>query len=133
MRAPARIPILYVILGVLLLVSVVPMYFYATRVVDVSRDSLERNEKLLENELTRSLGEDIGQRQSNLRTMLANFSRAVEVVSGGDLAGGRIDTPQLRSLLEKFVSSSDDLAYATLLNVESRGISAGRVQPDAFM
>lgn len=133
MRSPAKIPILYVILGVLVLVSVVPMYFYANRVVAINRDSLEGNEKLLENELTRSLGEDIGQRQNNLRAMLTNFSKAVEVVSGGDLAGGRIDTPQLRSLLEKFVTSSEGLAYATLLNVESRGITAGRVQPDAFM
>src|SRR6202030_1401640 len=32
-----------------------------------------------------------------------------------------------------FVSSSDELAYATLLNSEAKGISAGRIAPDAFL
>jgi HD-GYP domain-containing protein (c-di-GMP phosphodiesterase class II) len=36
-------------------------------------------------------------------------------------------------LLENFVSSSDDIAYATLLNSEAKGISAGRIAPDAFL
>ena len=35
--------------------------------------------------------------------------------------------------METFVSSSDDLAYVTLLNSESKGISAGRIAPDAFL
>ncbi len=133
MHIPARIPILYLILGVLVLVSVVPMYFYATRVVAINRDRLKTNEMLLQNTITRSLGDDIGQRQNNLRTMLLNFSSAVEVASGGNLTGGNVEAPQLRALLEKFVSSSTDLASATLLNSASKGISAGRMQPDAFV
>jgi len=36
-------------------------------------------------------------------------------------------------LLENFVSSSDELAYATLLNSDAKGISAGRIAPDAFL
>ncbi len=39
----------------------------------------------------------------------------------------------MRALLENFVSSSDDIAYATLLNAEAKGISAGRIAPDAFL
>lgn len=133
MHIPARIPILYLILGVLVLVSVVPMYFYATRVVAINRDRLKTNEMLLQNTITRSLGDDIGQRQNNLRTMLSNFCSAVEVASGGDLTGGKVESPQLQALLEKFVSFSPDVAYATLLNSQSKGISAGRVLPDAFV
>jgi len=133
MRAPTRIPILYLILGVLVLVGVVPMYFYSSRVVDINREGLKVNEQLLENELTRSLGEDIGQRQKSLRTMLTNFTTSVEITSNGSLRGNKLDSPQLRSLLERFVASSGDLAYATLFNDESKGISAGRVQLDAFM
>ncbi|MFB3915619.1 MAG: HD domain-containing phosphohydrolase [Terriglobales bacterium] len=133
MQIPARIPILYLILGVLVLVSVVPMYFYATRVVAINRDRLKTNEMLLQNTITRSLGDDIGQRQNNLRTMLSNFSSAVEVASGGNLTGGKVESPQLQALLEKFVSFSSDVAYATLLNSESKGISAGRVVPDVFL
>ncbi len=52
---PARIPILYLILGVLILVSVVPLYIYGTRVVDISRERLKTNENLLQNTVTGSL------------------------------------------------------------------------------
>ncbi len=133
MRLPGRIPILYLILGVLVMVSVVPMYFYSTRVVAINRERLKVNEQLLENELTRSLAEDIAQRDKNLGIMLANFTTAVEVTSGGRLDGDSISSPQLKALLEKFVTSSKDLASASLVNAESKGISAGRVQPDLFM
>src|SRR5579871_6162580 len=133
MPLPSRIPISYLILSVLLLVSVVPMYFYATQVVSINRDRLKTNEMLLQNTITRSLSDDIAQRQSNLQAMLGNFSSAVQVSSGGDLGNERVNAPELRALLEKFVSSSDDLVYATLLNVDAKGISAGRIAPDAFL
>ena len=41
---PARIPILYVILGVLLVISIVPMYFYSAQVEAINRDRLKTNE-----------------------------------------------------------------------------------------
>jgi hypothetical protein len=42
-------------------------------------------------------------------------------------------TPELRAMLENFVSSSNDIAYATLLNADAKGVSAGRIEPDAFL
>ena len=42
-------------------------------------------------------------------------------------------TPELRAMLENFVSSSNDIAYATLLNTDAKGVSAGRIEPDAFL
>ena len=65
--------------------------------------------------------------------MLANLSSAIQVASGGDIGGKNIEAPELRALLENFVSSSDEVAYATLLNSEAKGISAGRIAPDAFL
>ncbi len=130
---PARIPILYLILGVLILVSVVPMYFYATQVVARNRIHLKTNEMELENTITRSLADDIEHRQSNLRILLSNVSSALQVASGGNLGGDNVSAPELRALLEKFVSSSNDFAYATLLNAETKGIYAGRIAPDMFM
>jgi len=64
---------------------------------------------------------------------LANLSSAIQVASGGDIGGKNIQAPELRALLENFVSSSDELAYATLLNSEAKGVSAGRIAPDAFL
>ncbi len=130
---PSRVPILYVILSVLVLISVVPMYFYSAQVEAINRDRLITNERLLQNTVTRSLADDISQRQESLRMMLANLSSALQVASGGDITGQNVQAPELRALLENFVSSSDDVAYATLLNSESKGISAGRIAPDAFL
>ena len=130
---PARIPILYVILGVLLVISIVPMYFYSAQVEAINRDRLKTNEMLLQNTVTRSLADDLSQHERSLRMMLANLSSAIEVASGGDIGSKNIEAPELRALLENFVSSSDELAYATLLNSDAKGISAGRIAPDAFL
>jgi HD-GYP domain-containing protein (c-di-GMP phosphodiesterase class II) len=130
---PARLPILYLILGVLLLVSIVPMYFYSSRVVAINRERLETNEKLLQNTITRTLAEDIALRQDSVRTMLANLSSAIQISSGNDIAGAHVRTPELRALLETFISSSDSVAYTTVLNAEGKGILAGRLTPDEFL
>jgi putative nucleotidyltransferase with HDIG domain len=133
MRLPTRIPLLYLISGVLILVGVVPLYFYGTQVVAINRDRLKINEQLLQNTVTKSLSDDIDHRQVTLQTSLGNLSAAVLVASGGDLTGDHINTPELRALVERFTSSADILDYATLLNDEGKGVSAGRIAPDAFV
>src|SRR5207237_6902591 len=134
-KAPGitRIPILYVILGVLLAISTIPMYFYSTQVEAINRERLKTNEMLLQNTVTRSLADDLSQHERSQRMMLANLSSAIQVASGGDIGEKNIESPELRALLENFVSSSDEIAYATLLNSEAKGISAGRIAPDAFL
>ena len=130
---PSRIPILYLILGVLIMVSVVPMYYYATVMIGTNRERLKTNERLLQNTITQSLGQDIEHRQRNLEIMMDNLASAIQVSSGGDLREQHVTAPELRALLEKFVSSSSDIAYATLLNGDAKGISAGRITPDEFL
>jgi HD-GYP domain-containing protein (c-di-GMP phosphodiesterase class II) len=130
---PKRIPILYVILGVLALISVVPMYFYSAQVQAINRERLITNERLLQNTVTRSIADDISQHQESFRLMQANLASALQVASGGDLTGEHVQAPELRALLENFITSSEDLDYSTLLNPEGKGISAGRIEPDAFL
>jgi HD-GYP domain-containing protein (c-di-GMP phosphodiesterase class II) len=129
----ARIPILYLILGVLLVISIVPMYFYSAQVEAINRDRLKTNEMLLQNTVTRSLADDLALHERSLHMMLGNLSSAIQVASGGDIGEANIQAPELRALLENFVSSSDEVAYATLLNSDAKGISAGRIAPDAFL
>ena len=130
---PTRVPLLYVILGVLLTISVLPMYFYSARIENLNRERLKTNEMLLQNTVTRSLADDISQHQETLRMMLANLSSSIQVASGNDLGEQHVQAPELRALLENFVSSSNDIAYATLLNAQAKGVSAGRIDPDAFL
>src|SRR5437016_1963609 len=109
------------------------MYFYSARVEAINGDRLKTNEMLLQNTVTRSLADDLAQQERSLHTMLANLSSAIQVASGGDIGETNIQAPELRALLENFVSSSDEIAYATLLNSDAKGISAGRIAPDAFL
>ncbi len=109
------------------------MYFYSAQVEAINRDRLKTNEMLLQNTVTRSLADDLSLHERSLRMMLANLSSAIQVASGGDFGSKNIQAPELRALLENFVSSSDDIAYAMLLNSDAKGISAGRIAPDAFL
>ena len=129
----ARIPILWVILGVLLVISTVPMYFYSAQVVASNRERLKTNEQLLQNTVTRSLADDLSQHERSLRVMLDNLSSAIQVASGGDISDRNIQAPELRALLENFKASSDEVAYVTLLNSDARGISAPPMAADAFL
>jgi HD-GYP domain-containing protein (c-di-GMP phosphodiesterase class II) len=130
---PARIPLLYVILGVLLTISVLPILLYSTQIEQMNRERLKTNEMLLQNTVTRSLADDISQHQATLQMMLANLSSSVQVESGNDLGDQHIQTPELRALLENFVSSSNDIDYATLLNTDAKGVKAGRIEQDDFL
>src|SRR5438270_10544299 len=105
MLTTARIPILYLILGVLVLVSVVPLWFYGTAVVNNESDRLKTNEKLLQNTITRSLSDDIAQRQANMMSMMGNLASAVQVAANNDLSSAHLASLEVRAILEKFVSS----------------------------
>ena len=135
MRAFRRIPLLYIIGSVLVVVSVVPLYFYGSYVIANFRGSLKTNEMLLQNKITNSLADDLDQRHENLLAMMANLRSAIEISSGGNLSGEHVQAPELRALLEQFVSSSPDLAYVTLVNAERKGVRAGRTrtEDDPFM
>jgi HD-GYP domain-containing protein (c-di-GMP phosphodiesterase class II) len=125
---------LYLILGVLLAISTIPMYFYSAQVESSNGEHLKRNEMLLQNTITRSVADDLSQHEHSLRVMLTNLASSVQVASGGDIGEKNIEAPELRALLENFVSSSgDEIAYASLLNSEAKGIFSGNITPDAFL
>ncbi len=109
------------------------MYFYSAKVESINGERLKTNEQLLQNTVTRSLADDLAQHQRYLRMMLANLSSAIQIASGGDIGETNIHSPELRALLENFASSSDDIAYATLLNSDAKGIYSGTIVPDAFL
>ena len=90
---PARIPLLYVILGVLLAISVLPMYFYSAQIETMNRERLKTNEMLLQNTVTRSLADDISQHQEALHIMLANLSSSIQVMMLANPSGSDLSRP----------------------------------------
>ena len=133
---PSRIPIIYGILMVLIVVGVLPLYFYATKVVETNRDRLQRNEKLLQNTVTMTLAEDIAQRSKEVRSKLADLAYSIVVTSGGSLEGSRVESPALKGLLQNSTSTADfGIPLARLVNPENRYIeaNAATVARDAFL
>jgi len=109
------------------------MYLYSTQVVANNRERLKKNEMYLQSTVARSLADDLSRHEHSLRVMLANLSSAIQVASGGDIGERNIHSPELRALLENFVSSSDEIAYATLFSSDAKGISAPPIAPDPFL
>lgn len=121
---------------VLILVGVLPLYFYATNVVETNRDRLQRNEKILQNTVTATLAEDIAQRGKEIRSKLSDLAYSIVVTSGGSLEGTRVELPALKGLLQNSTSTADfGIPSARLVNPENRYIEAatGQAVHDAFL
>ena len=133
---PSRIPILYLILIVLIAVGVVPLYFYATKMVVRNRETLGRNEKLLQNMVTTTLAQSIAQREKDISATLTSLSYSITVTSGGNLSGKNVENADVKALLQNYIESPDSIVpYARLVNTENNyatKVNAG-IQVDAFL
>jgi len=132
---PSRIPILSLILVVLVVVGVVPIYFYATKMVERNRETLGRNEKLLQNMVTTTLAESIVQRERDVSTTLTSLTYSIQITSNGNLSWKNVEAPELKSLVQNYVSTPDSpVPYARLINPENLYIAAGTIgEPDTFL
>src|SRR5260370_3238586 len=131
---PSRIPILYLVLTVLIGVGVFPLYFYATKVVEMNREQLKLNEKLLQNTVATALSQDIAQRGKDIRSTLASLAYSVQIASGGNLGGLQVQSPEIRALLENYIENPDSIVpFARLVNAEGRTMALGTISPDAFL
>jgi HD-GYP domain-containing protein (c-di-GMP phosphodiesterase class II) len=131
---PSRIPILYLVLTVLIAVGVFPLYFYATKVVEMNREQLKLNEKLLQNTVATALSQDIAQRGKDIRSTLASLAYSVQIASGGNLSGLQVQSPEIRALLENYIENPDSIVpFARLVNADGQAMALGTISPDAFL
>ena len=132
---PARIPILYLILIVLIAVGVVPLYFYATKMVARNRETLGSNEKLLQNSVTTTLAQSIAQREKDINSTLSSLAFSIKVTSSGNLSGKNIEAPDVRALLQNYIEDPESIVpYARLVNTENQlTMNAGIIDPDTFL
>jgi HD-GYP domain-containing protein (c-di-GMP phosphodiesterase class II) len=132
---PSRIPILYLILIVLIAVGVVPLYFYATKMVERNRETLGRNEKLLQNNVTTTLAQSVAQRERDISSTLSSLTYSIRVTSGGNLSGKNIESADVKALLQNYIGDPDSIVpYARLVNTENQFMMAvGTIDPDTFL
>jgi len=132
---PARIPILYLILIVLIAVGVVPLYFYATKMVERNRETLGSNEKLLQNSVTTTLAQSIAQREKDIGSTLSSLAFSIKVTSSGNLSGKNVEAADVRALLQNYIEDPDSIVpYARLVNTENQSMmNVGTIEPDTFL
>ncbi len=132
---PARIPILYLILIVLIAVGVVPLYFYATKMVARNRETLGSNEKLLQNSVTTTLAQSIAQREKDIGSTLSSLAFSIKVTSSGNLSGKNVEAADIRALLQNYIEDPDSIVpYARLVNTENQSMmNMGTIEPDTFL
>jgi HD-GYP domain-containing protein (c-di-GMP phosphodiesterase class II) len=132
---PSRIPILYLILVVLIAVGVVPLYFYATKMVDRNRETLGSNEKLLQNNVTTTLAQSIAQREKDIGSMLSSLAFSIRVTSGGNLTGKNVEAADVKALLQNYMEDPDSIVHFTrLVNTENQlALNLGPEDPDTFL
>jgi len=123
---PRRIRLLYLILGVLLALSVVPLAFYGYLVSSSTRDKLQTNEQILQVTVTRGTAREIRLYVLSMDMQMENLVRWLE--STGTIVN--VADPKhadgLRRATEGFVRAApESILFLTIVNAEQRGIAGG--------
>lgn len=122
--------ILWMVLGAMLLISVLPLTLYHREVLQLSQTKLTDTESLQQSELTRSVAEEIQLFDTNLYQQLVSERQILALT---DLTN-QIDDPgrssQITRVLENFVASNPDVMYMTVVGKNAKGTGAGSYQPD---
>ena len=125
--APSGRPrILWMVLGALLLVSVVPISLYHRQVLKLSQEKLVDTERVQQTELTRSLAGEIQLFESNLTQQLLAERQIMALSDLIQDVDDPVREPKVTRLLENFVDSNPDILYLTAVGIKAKGTAASR-------
>src|ERR1700719_2884926 len=133
-----RIRILWLVLGAMLLVSVVPLGLYHRQVLHLSQGKLTDNERVQQTDLTRSLSQEIQFFESNLTQQLMSERQILTLTGLIDNVEDPVSEPKVTRLLENFVDSNrTTFIYLTAVGKSGKGTSASqgnfRAEQDPFV
>ncbi len=132
---PHRVRILWIVLGALLLVSILPIALYHHQVLRLSQDKLEETERVQQIDLTRSMAEQVQLFQSTLSQQLISERQILDLTGLIDDVNSPANAPKVRSLLENFVAGTPNVLYVTAVDTDAKGSRAGdfRAGQDPFV
>jgi putative nucleotidyltransferase with HDIG domain len=136
MRA-GRVRILWLVLGALLLVSVLPIGLYHRQVLQLSQDKLVDNERIQQSDLTRSLTQEIQFFEANMTQQLINERQILALMNVSDNVEDPVAEPKVTRVLESFADSNNTFLYLTAVGKSRKGIVAAqgnyRADQDPFV
>ena len=120
--------ILWLVLGAMLLVSVLPLALYHRQVLQLSQGKLTDTESVQQTEVTRSLAEEIQQFDANLYQQLISERQILALTGLIDKVDNAQNAPQVSRVLENFVASNPNILYLTAVGKDAKGSGAGNFQ-----
>ena len=122
-----HVRILWLVLGALLMVSVLPLGLYHRLVLDLSQDKLVDTERVQQTDLSRSLAQEIQLFESNLTQQLLNDREILALTGLIDNVEDPAAEPKVTQLLKNFVDSNrSTFLYLTAVGKSGRGTSASQ-------
>src|SRR6202047_2534807 len=133
-----RVRILWLVLGALLLVRVLPMGLYHRQVLQLSQEKLVDTERVQQTDLTRSLAQEIELFETNRTQQLLSERQILALTGLIDNVEDSAAEPKVTRLLENFVESNrDTFIYLTAVGKSGKGTSASqgnfRAEQDPFV
>jgi len=127
--------ILWMVLGALLLVSLLPIGLYHRQVLKLSQQKLADTERVQQTEVTRSLAEEVQLFESNLHQQLISQRQILALTGLIEEVDDPVRAPQVTRLLENFVASNPNILYLTAVGKKAKGTGAGdfRTDQDPFV
>jgi len=130
--------ILWLVLGALLMVSVLPLGLYHRLVLQLSQDKLVDTERVQQTDLVRSLAQEIQHFESNLTDQLLSERQILDLTGLIENVEDPAAEPKVTRLLENFVESNPNtFIYLTAVGKSGRGTSASqgnfRAERDPFV
>ena len=129
---PRRLKIQYILLLILISISVVPLWFFGSRMVSMNKQRLETQEKILQTTLSKSLGQEIQLYMENVRQQVKELFDAVTPLAVGVRNSKYENDPHLERALEDSLADQPSVIYVTVLNAEARGRGAQATQASGF-
>ena len=133
-----HVRILWLVLGALLMVSVLPLGLYHRLVLQLSQDKLVDTERVQQTDLVRSLAQEIQHFESNLTEQLLSERQILDLTGLIENVEDPAAEPKVTHLLENFVESNPNtFIYLTAVGKSGRGTGASqgnfRVEQDPFV
>src|SRR5438094_9261482 len=134
----AQVRILWLVLGALLMVSVLPLGLYHRLVLQLSQDKLVDTERVQQTDLVRSLAQEIQHFESNLTQQLLSERQILDLTGLIDNVEDTAAEPKVTRLLENFVETNrNTFIYLTAGGKSGKGTSASqgnfRAEQDPFV
>ncbi len=133
-----HVRILWLVLGALLMVSVLPLGLYHRLVLQLSQDKLVDTERVQQTDLSRGLAQEIQRFESNLTQQLMSERQILALTGLIDNVEDPAAEPKVTHLLENFVESNPAaVIYLTAVGKSGKGTSASqgnfRAEQDPFV